>query len=246
MVVKPTNSILGHLFFLLVKDSLGEIKIRELGQIKFRVSHGNSSLHGIDCLSHCSEHRGRQVLTEVVATVRRKLGSVGLESIIMTVEACRTVEMLMVVIDGRRGLKRISVAERAHRDVSKLLVVIERKQGLSLINRSQTQSGINMTQRAHNTVELLMVIERRRGINVTSITRTGSVRESPEKLLIVVEGIGSLSVINMRGGAAEKSKKRLIVIVDARVWSSHTKGRSGRDGDAQLSGDLFVSLVRVI
>jgi hypothetical protein len=103
-----------------------------------------------------------------------------------------------------------------------------------------------MTQGGHNNIELLVVIERRRGINVTSMTRTGSVRESPEKLLIVVEGIGSLSVINMRAGAAEKSKKRLIVIVDARVWSSHTKGRSGRDGDAQLSGDLFVSLVRVI
>jgi hypothetical protein len=136
MVVKPTNSILGRLFLLLVKDCLGEIKIRELGQIKFRVSHGNSSFHGIDRLSHRSEHRCRQVLTEVVASVRRKLGSVGVESIIMTVGACRTVEMPMVVIDGIRGLKRISVAERAHKDVSKLLAVIERKQVLSLINRS--------------------------------------------------------------------------------------------------------------
>jgi hypothetical protein len=78
------------------------------------------------------------------------------------------------------------------------------------------------------------------------MTRTGSVRESSEKLLIVVEGIGSLNLINMSAGAAETSKKRLVVIVDARVRFSRPEGRSSRDGDAQLSGDLFVSLVRVI
>jgi hypothetical protein len=255
IAVISTNSILGHLFLFLVKDCLGEIKIGELAQIEFRVSHRNSSFHGLNCLSQSSDRQSRPVLTGIVATVRRNEGSVGVQSISMAVRVDETIKKFLVFIERRRGLNfingsqtqsSIDITKGAERTVKRQVVIERRRRGRELINGGLAQSGINITQRAQRTVRLLMVIDRNWGLR--GISMTGAVHETVKKLQIAMDKGGSLKGnIGIKTGVSEPLSNRLLaIIVDARVRFSHRVGRGGRHSDAHLSGGLFVSLVKIV